>query len=83
MGIVADLADREQVAGGQEQLAERHADVNLPVNSAGSLVPKPFLDQDGADYDAYFELNRATFFLFHLEGSGGLDSRLEITAACL
>jgi NAD(P)-dependent dehydrogenase (short-subunit alcohol dehydrogenase family) len=62
-GIVADLADRDQVASVQEQLAESHADANLLVNSAGFFVPKPFLDQDGADYDAYLELNRATFFL--------------------
>jgi len=47
VGIVADLADREQVAGVQEQLAERHADANFLVNSAGFLVPKPFLDQGG------------------------------------
>jgi NAD(P)-dependent dehydrogenase (short-subunit alcohol dehydrogenase family) len=60
-GIVADLADRDQVASVQEQLAESHADANLLVNSAGFFVPKPFLDQDGADYDAYLELNRATF----------------------
>jgi hypothetical protein len=53
------------------------------VNSPGFFVPKPFLDQDGADYDAYFELNRATFFLFRLEGGSGLDSRSKITAACL
>jgi short-subunit dehydrogenase len=38
-----DPADRKQVAGGQEQLAERHADANLLVNSAGFLVPKPLL----------------------------------------
>jgi hypothetical protein len=47
------------------------------------LVPEPFVDRDGADYDAYFELKWATFFLFRLEGSSGLDSRFEITAACL
>ena len=62
-GIVADLADRNQVEDVQRQLAEAHADANLLVNSAGFFIPKPFLDQDGADYDAYLELNRATFFL--------------------
>jgi hypothetical protein len=43
----------------------------------------PRADKDGADYDAYLELNRATFFLFRLEGNSGLDSRSKITAVCL
>jgi hypothetical protein len=27
------------------------------------LIPKPFLDYDGASYDSYLELDRAIFFL--------------------
>ncbi|WP_406054426.1 SDR family NAD(P)-dependent oxidoreductase [Kribbella sp. NBC_00889] len=62
-GIVADLTDRDQVAGVQQQLATDHADATLLVNAAGVFVPKPFLDHDGADYDSYLELSRAIYFL--------------------
>jgi NAD(P)-dependent dehydrogenase (short-subunit alcohol dehydrogenase family) len=62
-GITADLTDRTQVERAREQLAADHADATLLVNAAGLFLPKPFLDHEGADYDAYAELNRAIFFL--------------------
>jgi len=62
-GIGADLADPAQVEKVQEKLAADHADATLLVNSAGFYLPKPFLDHDGADYDAYHDLNRAIFFI--------------------
>ncbi|HEY3652801.1 MAG TPA: SDR family oxidoreductase [Streptosporangiaceae bacterium] len=62
-GITADLADRDQVERVREQLAAEHADATLLVNAAGLFIPKPFLDHDGADYDSYAELDRATFFI--------------------
>jgi NAD(P)-dependent dehydrogenase (short-subunit alcohol dehydrogenase family) len=62
-GIAADLADRMQVDRVCRQLAEEHADAALLVNAAGVFIPKPFVDYDGADYDAYLELDRAIFFL--------------------
>ena len=62
-GITADLADRMQVERVRQQLAADHADATLLVNAAGLFVPKPFLDHDGADYDSYAELDRATFFI--------------------
>jgi NAD(P)-dependent dehydrogenase (short-subunit alcohol dehydrogenase family) len=62
-GITADLADREQVERVREQLAAEHADATLLVNAAGLFIPKPVLDHDGADYDSYAELDRATFFI--------------------
>ena len=62
-GITADLADRGQVERVREQLAAEHADATLLVNAAGLFIPKPFLDHDGADYDSYAELDRATFFI--------------------
>jgi NAD(P)-dependent dehydrogenase (short-subunit alcohol dehydrogenase family) len=62
-GITADLADRQQVARVQQQLADDHADATLLVNAVGLFIPKPFLEHDGADYDAYLELDRAIFFL--------------------
>jgi NAD(P)-dependent dehydrogenase (short-subunit alcohol dehydrogenase family) len=62
-GITANLADRDQVERARGQLAAEHADATLLVNAAGLFIPKPFLDHDGADYDAYLELDRAIFFL--------------------
>ena len=62
-GITADLADRAEVERVRQELADEHADATLLVNAAGLFIPKPFLDYDGADYDAYLELDRAIFFL--------------------
>jgi NAD(P)-dependent dehydrogenase (short-subunit alcohol dehydrogenase family) len=62
-GITADLADRDHVERVRRQLADEHADATLLVNAAGLFIPKPFLDYDGASYDAYLELDRAMFFL--------------------
>src|SRR5262245_54713220 len=62
-GIAADLADRKQVDRVRQQLANEHADATLLVNAAGLFFPKPFLDYDGASYDAYLELDRAIFFI--------------------
>ena len=62
-GITVDLSDRMAAEAAVHQLATDHADATLLVNAAGLFLPKPFLDHDGADYDAYAELNRAIFFL--------------------
>jgi NAD(P)-dependent dehydrogenase (short-subunit alcohol dehydrogenase family) len=62
-GITADLTDRDQVERVRSELAAEHADATLLVNAAGLFLPKPFLDHDGADYDAYAELDRAIFFI--------------------
>jgi len=62
-GITADLADRAQVERVCGQLADEHADASLLVNAAGFVVPRPFLEEDGASYDSYLELDRAIFFL--------------------
>ncbi len=62
-GITADLTDRMQADRVCQQLAAEHADATLLVNAAGLFLPKPFLDHEGADYDAYSELDRAVFFL--------------------
>lgn len=62
-GISADLADRDDVGRVQDTLAAEHADATLLVNSAGFFIPKPFLDYQGADYDAYLELARSAFFI--------------------
>jgi NAD(P)-dependent dehydrogenase (short-subunit alcohol dehydrogenase family) len=44
-------------------LSEQHSDATLLVNAAGFFIPKPFLDYEAQDYDAYMELNHALFFL--------------------
>jgi len=62
-GITADLSDRMASEAVMHQLAADHADATLLVNAAGLFLPKPFLNHDGADYDAYNELNRAIFFI--------------------
>ena len=62
-GIAADLTDRMQVERVCQQLASEHADATLLVNAAGVFAPQPFLDHDGASYDAYMELDRAIFFI--------------------
>jgi NAD(P)-dependent dehydrogenase (short-subunit alcohol dehydrogenase family) len=61
--VEADLADQDQVVEAQKQLSEDHPDATLLVNAAGFFQPKPFLDHEVADYDAYHDLNRAAFFL--------------------
>jgi len=72
-GIVADLADREQVQRVCRQLAAEHADATLLVNAAGFFVPKTFLDYDGPSYDSYLELDRAIFFLTQTVARGMID----------
>jgi NAD(P)-dependent dehydrogenase (short-subunit alcohol dehydrogenase family) len=62
-GITADLADRDEVERVQEALAVEHADATLLVNSAGFFIPKPYLDYEAVDYDAYLELARSAFFI--------------------
>ncbi len=62
-GIAADLSDRMEVERVRQQLADEHADATLLVNAAGLFIPKPFLDHEAADYDAYLELDRAIFLI--------------------
>jgi len=40
---------------------DRH--IEYLVNAAGYFKPTPFLEHGSADYDAYLDLNRATFFI--------------------
>ena len=44
-------------------VAEKMKDVKYLVNAAGVFSPKSFLGHTGGDYDAYMQLNRATFFV--------------------
>jgi NAD(P)-dependent dehydrogenase (short-subunit alcohol dehydrogenase family) len=76
-GITADLADRKQAEDVCEQLAKEHGDATLLVNAAGLFLPKPFVDTNGDDYDAYLELNRALFFLTQTVVRGMIDQANE------
>ncbi|WP_454856196.1 SDR family NAD(P)-dependent oxidoreductase [Promicromonospora soli] len=69
-GITADLADRAAVRDVQDKLAAEHRDATLLINAAGFFIPKPFLDYDNADYDAYLELARSAFFLTQTVAQG-------------
>jgi len=60
--IVADIAEptgRDALVA-RVDAEDRHVD--RFVAAAGTFAPKPFLDHGQADYDAYMEINRGTFF---------------------
>jgi NAD(P)-dependent dehydrogenase (short-subunit alcohol dehydrogenase family) len=61
-GQQLDFADRAQVRAFGAALAAQPA-VDYLVNAAGIFKPQPFWEHGEADYDAYQELNRATFLL--------------------
>ena len=61
-GIVTDLRDREAVSRLTARLQEGEG-FDCLVNAAGIFAPKPFWEHTPEDYDAYLELNRATFLL--------------------
>ncbi|MCG8462142.1 MAG: SDR family oxidoreductase, partial [Holophagales bacterium] len=55
-------ANAQETSGGGSVELPRDTYDQL-VNAAGSFFPKPFLEHEGADYDKYLDLNRATFFV--------------------
>ncbi len=61
--IAADLADRTAVDRLVDRIDQDPRHLDQLVNAAGVFAPKPFLDHEGADYDTYMDINRATFFL--------------------
>lgn len=73
-GITADLANRDKVREIEHAIASDHADATLLVNSAGFFVPKPYLDYEESDYDAYLELARSAFFLTQTVTRGMIDA---------
>jgi len=68
-GVQANLYERQQVQtlAKRLQTGERF---HYLVNAAGVFKPKSFLEHTGEDYDAYLELNRATFLLTQVVASG-------------
>ena len=60
---VCDLRSQEDVDQLIKHIDEKLKDVKYLVNAAGVFSPKAFLDHTEDDYDAYMDLNRATFFV--------------------
>ena len=58
-----DLTKKEDVDRLIRHIAEEMKDVKYLVNAAGVFSPKAFLDHTEDDFDAYMDLNRATFFV--------------------
>ena len=58
-----DLTKKEDVDRLNRYIAEEMKDVKYLINAAGVFSPKAFLDHTEEDYDAYMDLNRATFFV--------------------
>ncbi len=61
--LVADITDTAGVDGLVAMIDAENRHIDQLVNAAGTFAPKPFLDHAAADYDAYMNLNRGTFFL--------------------
>ncbi len=61
--VALDLNDAAAVEAFVETLGKESRHVKHLVNAAGVFAPKPFLEHEGADYDRYHAINRATFFI--------------------
>ena len=61
--IRADLTSESDVNQLVQRVRNDLKEVEFLVNAAGVFAPKPFLEHDLADYDAYMAINRATFFV--------------------
>ncbi len=58
-----DLQDESQVERLVHHVRDEMEDVRHLINAAGIFSPKPFLEHEREDYDAYMAINRATFFV--------------------
>ena len=61
--IQANLYERSDVDRVVEHIKREQRHIKYLVNAAGYFNPKPFLEHDYDDYNAYADLNRSTFFL--------------------
>ncbi|MEO0821557.1 MAG: SDR family oxidoreductase [Pseudomonadota bacterium] len=61
--LSVDLYDRAAVQSLGQRIEAETRRIDRLVNAAGAFAPKPFLEHDGAEFDKYMELNRATFLL--------------------
>lgn len=58
-----DLTRKEDVDRLIRYIGNEMKDVKCLVNAAGVFSPKAFLEHTSEDYDAYMDLNKATFFV--------------------
>jgi len=58
-----DLNSNEEVGSLVDHVSNEMKDVKYLINAAGVFSPKSFVEHTGEDYDAYMNLNRATFFI--------------------
>lgn len=61
--IASDLSDPAAVEALVARIDAEPRHIDQLVNAAGVFSPKAFLDHTRDDYDAYANLNRATFFI--------------------
>lgn len=61
--ISANLYEQQDVNNVIKTLNAEERHIQYLVNSAGYFNPKPYLEHELTDYDAYAMLNRATFFI--------------------
>ncbi|MDD2310119.1 MAG: SDR family NAD(P)-dependent oxidoreductase [Desulfuromonadaceae bacterium] len=59
----SDLLKKKDVDDLVQHVRENMKDVKYLINAAGVFFPKSFLEHTFDDYDAYMDLNKATFFV--------------------
>lgn len=58
-----DLTRKDDVSRLVRHVRDEMKDVKYLINAAGVFSPKAFLEHTSEDYDAYMDLNKATFFV--------------------
>jgi len=58
-----DLTRKDDVGSLVSHVRDEMKDVKYLINAAGVFFPKAFLEHTSEDYDAYMDLNKATFFV--------------------
>ncbi|HAD30947.1 MAG TPA: sugar dehydrogenase [Methylophaga sp.] len=61
--LQANLYEASDVQRVIDFVANHDRHIQYFVNAAGKFKPTSFLEHEGKDYDAYMDLNRATFFI--------------------
>jgi NAD(P)-dependent dehydrogenase (short-subunit alcohol dehydrogenase family) len=61
--LKVDLYDKESLTKLIEKIKTNESHIKYLVNAAGYFNPKPFLNQESSDYDAYMDINKALFFI--------------------
>jgi len=61
--FACDLTQKDAVDNLVRHVRDKMKEVKFLINAAGVFSPKSFLEHTLQDYDAYMDLNRATFFV--------------------